>query len=111
MPYTDYEFYQGEYRGELSENEFERLIVPATAYVDMITFGRASEVQSTAAKLATCAVVDEAAAQEKPEMSSQTVGPWTQNYTTSNKGKDRRKYDAAAVYLAGTGLLYRGLDV
>lgn len=111
MPYTDYSFYQNEYHGKLDENEFNRLIVPATAYIKMITFGRSETIQSFEVELATCAVLDEIEAQEKPELSSQTVGPWTKHFVTKEKSGNQRKYDAAAVYLAGTGLLYRGLYV
>ena len=50
--YTDYTFYTGQYGGELTEEQFRRVIVPVSAHIRRITFDRADrsmeEVQHAA---------------------------------------------------------------
>ena len=50
--FTDYTFYTGQYGGELTEEQFRRVIVPVSAHIRRITFGRADrsmeEVQHAA---------------------------------------------------------------
>ena len=37
--YADYTFYVSEYRGNLTDEEFDKSVIPASAYVRRITFG------------------------------------------------------------------------
>ena len=64
--YTTYAYYISTYRGNLTEEEFEKSIVQATAYVRRITFGRAEQnMELDEVKLATCAICDLLANDEK----------------------------------------------
>ena len=57
--YADYTFYVSEYRGNLTDEEFDKSVIPASAYVRRITFGRADDnMEMEEVKLATCAVCE-----------------------------------------------------
>ena len=57
--YADYNFYVSEYKGQATEEEFQRQIVKASAHVRRITFGRADNcMEMEEVKLAACAVCD-----------------------------------------------------
>lgn len=112
-PYADYEYYAAVYGGALGQADFERHARRAAAYLDQITFGRAARVTDGPARArlrdACCAVIDECAREAQGgEVASETVGKWSRTYQASGRTAAGRRYDAAALYLAGTGLLYRG---
>ena len=112
MAYADYTFYTGTYKGNaIALADFDRLVTRASSYIDHITFGRATSYSTDdAVKMAACSVADTILAEENGgELTSQTVGSWSRSYVTSNKTSDQRLYDAARMYLAYTGLLYRGV--
>lgn len=113
MVYANYEYYAGIYGGTLAVADFVRLARAASAQIDAMTFGRAARVtdEGTLEKLrdACCAVVDLLLAEERGgEVASETVGKWSRTYATSGKSFAQRRYDAVALYLANTGLLYSG---
>lgn len=113
MIYADFAYYTGVYCGTMAEGDFLRLARAATAHIDALTFGRAASVTDagTKAKLqdACCAVADVLLAEERGgEVASETVGKWSRTYATSGKSFAQRCYDAVALYLANTGLLYSG---
>jgi len=110
MVYIEYGFYTTQYKGNvIPGSDFSRLATRASGYIDYITIGRAASYSADdAVKMAACAVADIMASLEKGgELSSQSVGGWTQNYVTTNKSNDRKLYDAAMIYLSNTGLLSR----
>lgn len=114
MPYADYTYYTGTYGGTMPETDFKRLSRLASAYLENITFGRTGKSQSESiqAKIkdACCAVADILYKKEQGgELTSQTVGPWTKQFATSGKTLDQQQYEAASMYLAMTGLMYRGV--
>lgn len=122
--YASYAYYISTYRGNLTEEEFEKSIVPATAHVRRITFGRADQnMELDEVKLATCAVCDLLANDEKArsQHSGRTVvSENTDGYSVtyeSGRGGDtaddflnRKIYKAAELYLEPTGLLYAGVE-
>lgn len=113
MPYANYSYYEGTYEGKMPEEDFYRLSRPASAYIDKITFGRAAgehpETIQSKIKDACCAVADILMKKEQGgELTSQTVGPWTKRFAASGKTMDQQQYEAAAMYLELTGLMYRG---
>jgi hypothetical protein len=113
MPYANYSYYTDTYKGIMPEEDFNRLNLQASAYIDQITFGRAArshpEAVQTKIKDACCAVADILMKKEQGgELTSQTVGPWTKHFASSGKTLDQQQYDAALLYLGMTGLLYRG---
>ena len=123
-PYVDYEFYAESYRGELSESEFQNAVIKATAHVRRITFGRAdSYVDGDEVKLATCAVCDVIAMEERKRtanngmaISSENTDGYSVSYVSElHSGEsteellNRKIYKAAEVFLIPTGLLDWGL--
>jgi len=107
VSYADYAYYTGTYKGgSIASSEFDRLIERAGAYLDRITGGRVPDPTPDSVKMAACAVAETwRINDEGGELVSQTVGPWSRSYATKAKSAERRLYDAAALYLSGTGLL------
>lgn len=122
--YASYAYYISTYRGNLTEEEFEKSIVPATAHVRRITFGRADQnMELDEVKLATCAICDLLANDEKArsQHSGRTVvSENTDGYSvTYENGRDgdtaddllnRKIYRSAELYLEPTGFLYMGVE-
>lgn len=111
MPYADYEYYRLTYHGSLPEETFTRLARRASAYLDRVSFGRIREA-TEAVKDACCAVVEAMELNERGGgIASETNDGVSVSYVagiSNAKSEDRRLYDAAFLYLGGTGLLYRG---
>lgn len=107
---ADYSYYTREYRGTQieAEAEFSALQIRAEAYINKITFGRADD--SNGVKNAVCAVCEVYAAEAKDRVSSETVGRHTVAYRENPKSLEKRAYQAASLFLANTGLMYRGLE-
>jgi len=122
MAYADYEFYKNVfYGGVLTEDNFRPLAERASEYIDYITLGRAvKNAELPQVKKCCCALAElyqiterakAAASSEEGELKSETVGGWSQSFTT---GADyATEYEGqllktARVYLEATGLLYRG---
>ena len=112
MIYIDYKYYKNQYRGNaVTEEDFPRLSIQASAILDAITFGNI-KIVSDEVKMACCAIMDEARAiSDIPiGVQSERVGPWSATYDSNVRGNQEQRYrDAAAVYLANTGLLFRGV--
>ena len=110
MIYADYSCYRDEYGGNrLDEERFPRWVREASAYLDQVTFGRAAgRAGSDPVRMACCAIADLLAQGETGRISSEMVGNWSRAYRLDEDSEGRRLYAAAARYLDGTGLLYRG---
>jgi len=108
-PYADYEFYTKEYGGmAIPEKAFTRLATEASFFIDRITFGRVTEPIDEV-KLATCKVAEVLHRIERNDgKSSESDGSVSVTYDLRTKNEVRLN-KAAVPYLAGTGLLYRGL--
>lgn len=112
---VDYIFYSTVYGGQMDEADFSRLSIRAAAFVDYITFGRANnalpEALQRQASFALCAVADgmKFNAAGGPVVSEINDGI-SVTYASASDARtaDRRLYDAAALYLAQTGLMFRG---
>jgi hypothetical protein len=118
--YADFEYYEDTYLGTaIAEADFPALALRASAYIDQITFQRAAEVTDESTldliKMATCAVAEEI---QKTQVSgdtggiaSESVGSHSVTYAdnaTARRSVEQKYLTAAALYLGGTGLLYRG---
>lgn len=125
MIYADYDFYVSEYRGEISQDAFDGVIVKACAHVRRITFGRADQhVDDENVKLAVCAACDAIAsfdARRKLHNGANIVSENTDGYSVSYANEQasgettegvisRKVYHAAEVFLLPTGLLNWGVD-
>ena len=120
--YADYNFYVNEYQGRrLSMDEFQKYILPASAHVRRITFGRADlhkDVEEV--KLATCSVCDTLDEINKSTINGQQIASENNDgYSVSyvnESGKSsaqiflQKVYAAAEIYLSTTDLLNFGVD-
>ena len=135
MTYADFEYYSGTYMGAVSENDFPRLVVRASSFLDYYTRNKAKDHDDLdAVKMCCCALVDKYAvieaahtlavktlanaAANDAEVKSETVGGYSRTLATGgesalsalNATDGAKKLLAAtcAEYLSHTGLLYRG---
>lgn len=111
---VEYSFYTGSFHGTLPEDEFERCAVFAAAYLEELTGGKCSGTlpEQTAAKvkMAFCAVAEAYAVNgQGGEVAAEANDGVSVSYRSAATTSAQRLYDAAAVYLAATGLLYRGV--
>lgn len=135
MIYADYTYYAGIYMGSVSEDDFPRLAVRASSFLDYYTQNRVKDnADLDAVKMCCCALIDQYAlldAAQKaatkslanagdPETKSESVGSYSRTLTTGGEAA-KSVLDAASTskqmlanlcneYLAHTGLLYRGGD-
>lgn len=135
MVYADYDFYFDTYHGTVSAEDFCRLAVRASAFLDYYTQNRAKDnAELEAVKMATCALVDRykliedaqelarknvaVGLSDDAELQSESVGGYSRTFRSSGdsslaalKAADEARRSLAEVareYLAHTGLLYRG---
>lgn len=115
MTYADYQYYTESFGGTMPAPDFARLSRQASAYLDRVTFdriavGQPDEIRARV-KDACCAVADTYFALEKSAgVVSESNDGLSVTYDHSSKTDGQKLYDAAALYLGGTGLLYRGVD-
>lgn len=136
MAYADYVFYKNEYFGRaVAEDDFPRLALRGSRYIDYITQGRAEvKADLEAVKMCCCELAEQCqtieTAQELSqkslssgaaggaELQSETVAAWSRSYRSGGDSALSAAQAAAeaksALYaivlrhLAHTGLLYRG---
>lgn len=122
--YADYTFYVSEYRGNLTDEEFDKSVIPASAHVRRITFGRADDnMEMEEVKLATCAVCDLIANDEKVRsehlgrvVTSENTDGYSVSYESGGNGGTADEllggkiFDTLELYLMPTGLLYMGVE-
>lgn len=135
MTYADFEFYSGCYYGSVSEEDFQRLAVRASSFLDYYTQNRTKKYADLhEVKMACCALVDKYAVIDAAqalaakrltdasaadaEIKSETVGGYSRTLATGGESAisalsatdAARKLlaDTCNEYLAHTGLLYRG---
>ena len=117
MVYADFAYYSKEYGGTMPEEDFKRLSRRASAYLDQVTFDRVAagqpETVMSKVKDACCAVADAWLLNEQGGgVASATNDGISVTYVAgvSNSSTDgQRLYEAAALHLGNTGLLYRGV--
>lgn len=111
----------GQYGGELTEEQFRRVIVPVSAHIRRITFDRADrsmeEVQHAACACCDLLYADQAAKAEHQgrEVASENTDGYSVSYVQEQGGKTAQEilagkiYQTAALYLEPTGLLNMGV--
>lgn len=108
---ADYGFYATVYGGQLAEAEYKRLRARARLEIENLTFGRAYSVTDedtiTRVKMAECAVADELSRMKNGVLASASNDGYSETYVTTRSARQRVS-DAAARYLALTGLLFAG---
>ena len=116
--YADYEFYTDTYLGTaIAETAYDALALQASAELDCLTFGRVAPIVTADEDadlierigMATCAVADAMHALESTggAIQFEMVGRHSISYA-SPLSASQRLAQAAARWLGGTGLLYRG---
>ena len=135
MTYADYTYYTGTYMGAVSKNDFPRLVVRASSFLDYYTRNMAKDhADLDAVKMCCCALVDKYAvieaaqalamknlanaAANDAEVKSETVGSHSRTFATGGEsalsalnatdGAKKLLAETCMEYLANTGLLYRG---
>lgn len=135
MTYADYDYYSGTYLGTVSEEDFPRLAVRASSFLDYYTQNRAKDnADMDAVKMCCCALIDKYAvieaaqalamknlanaAANDAEVKSETVGSYSRTLATGGEsalsalnatdGAKKLLAETCMEYLAHTGLLYRG---
>lgn len=118
---ADFNFYALNYKGSAipDENAFESAVVEAQAYVDALITDRTNlryDFVTEAYNKAICAAADEIykanTIDEGGVLLSESVGNHSKSYKDTAKSSQERnksKYDKVRMYLANTGLLYRGI--
>ena len=115
--YVDYAFYTDTYNGLLTEAEFLRFGVRATAEINRITSQKAKNATGEVlelVKLAECAVIDELSYQSlggSGDVTSESNDGISRSYATGAVSKSsRQRIDAAAyTWLCDTNLLFVGI--
>ena len=134
MTYADYDYYSGNYMGTVSEEDFPRLAVRASSFLDYYTQNRAkNNADMDAVKMCCCALVDKyqlieaaqhlaatrlTAALTGDEVKSETVGGYSRTLASGGEsaaaalnatdGARKLLAETCNEYLAHTRLLYRG---
>ena len=135
MTYADFEYYSGIFMGAVSEEDFPRLAVRASSFLDYYTRNKAADNATLdAVKMCCCALVDKyavieaaqalaqknlaSAAVNDAEIKSETVGGYFRTLATGGEsalsalnatdGAKKLLAETCREYLAHTGLLYRG---
>ena len=135
MVYADFAYYSGTYMGTVSEENFPRLAVRASSFLDYYTLNKAKDnADLDAVKMCCCALVDKYAvieaaqalamknlansAANDAEVKSETVGSYSRTMATGGEsalsalsatdGAKKLLAETCMEYLAHTGLLYRG---
>ena len=118
--YASYDYYVLNYHGKLiPADDFEALATKASAFIDYYTLGRAGKnADLDAVKMAMCACAEQyqsiEAAQERAaggELASESVGSYSRSYRSAAEitaNARTQLAQAVQMYLAPTGLLYRG---
>jgi hypothetical protein len=120
MSYVDFTYYTGTFLGTaIAESDFPRLALRASSTIDMLTFQRAAAIADDPTidliAMATCAVAEVIQAVEADGgtdgITSEGIGSSRVTYAPNSSAsrKTKQKYsEAAGLYLASTGLMYRG---
>lgn len=116
MNAVDYSFYTNRFGGRLSAEDFMRLLPYASAYLSHLSCGRTdgelSDALTERAHYALCALVDAYSLNEQGGgVAAETNDGISVTYVSSHcaKSEGQRLYEAAALFLSGTGLLFRGV--
>lgn len=122
--YADYDFYKSVYHGSMTEDEFNRHIIKASAYVRRMTFGRAdANAENDEIRLSACAVCDvyaddnkRRAGHEGRNIASENNDGYSVSFVQEQCGGEtseellyRKAYKAAEIFLADIGLLDWGV--
>lgn len=108
--FADYEYYKSVCGGGLSEEEFSRVAAKASAYIDKVTFGRASEhADDERVKRCCCDLCDSLSTISGGVKQSESVGSWSVTYANSENASESNYARAACRVWLPADWLYRGV--
>lgn len=131
--YTDYDFYNNTYKGNMPEYDFLKVVTKASAEVRKNIFDRNISKYEEEVQMATCSVADVLSKIEQLELrkdklvssdavnkvvSSESVGDLSRTFANTSNLSDLEKEisnqkskikEEIRLYLLHTGLLYRGV--
>lgn len=128
--YTNYEFYKNTYKGNMPNDDFDRLVIRASTEVQNVIMNRDISNHIAEVQLATCSVADIFNKIQKIEdkkaklisddkiISSKKVADLSINYANATNIKEldeeitnltNKIKEEIKRYLINTGLLYRGV--
>ena len=131
--YTNYDFYNSTYKGDMPKDKFDKLVIGASYEVQKNIFNRDITNYEDEVQLATCSVADilfqiEQIEQRKSKLvssgssdkiiSSESVGDYSRTFANTNNMKDledeisnqkNKIQEEIRKYLLHTGLMYRGV--
>lgn len=106
--YADYEFYKS-VGGGLSSEEFSRIAAKASAYIDKLTLGRASDhVNDERVKRCCCELCDTLSA-VSGGVKSEKVGSWSVTYANPESASELGCARAACRVWLPAEWLYKGV--
>lgn len=126
--YTDYDFYKDTYKGNMPEDDFNKLVIRASYEIRKNIFNRDITGYEDEVQLATCSVADtllniEQLKNKKEKilsnqtLKSESVGDYSRTFDTSSVNDIETEIsnlrtkiiEEIRMYLLDTGLLYRGV--
>lgn len=122
--YTDYNFYVSKYKGDMPQDDFDKLVIRASAEVRKNIFNRTILGYEEEVQMATCSVADilkQIESLNKKDdnetVKSESVGDYSRTYTSITPAEKDVKIsnlkskisEEIRMYLLDTGLLYRGV--
>lgn len=131
--YTNYKFYESTYKGDMPEDDFEKIVIRASAEVRKNIFNRDITNYKDDVQMATCSVADILFKIEQLEIrkdklvsnnaadkvvSSESVGDLSRTFANTTNLNDLENeisnqkvkiIEEIRMYLLHTGLLYRGV--
>ncbi len=126
--YTDYDFYSNTYKGNMPEDDFNKLVIRASYEVQRNIFDRDITGYEDEVQLATCSITDILLKIEilenkketifsKQTLKSESVGDYSRTFDTTSvsdievqiSNQKEKIKEELKKYLLITGLLYRGV--
>lgn len=108
--FANYTYYRDTFGGELDKQMFKKLSAKASAYIDKITFGRASEhADDERVKRCCCELCDSLSAISDGVKQSESVGSWSVTYANSENTSELNYARAACRVWLPADWLYRGV--
>lgn len=116
--YADYAFYKDTYKGKLSEEKFNTLVIQASQYIRYATMERSDSYEGDELKYAVCEVTEIYGQFESNTNGRIVQGESNDGYSItyaaegasgelSEQVRDRKSYQALKKWIAWTGLLSR----
>lgn len=130
IEYADYKYYLNSYKGDMSELDFKRLLIKASAIINNHIFNRDIKGYEEEVQIATCSVIDilynienintkinQISNENNKIVASESVGDLSRTFTNSTiidlnneiANQKNKIEEEIRTYLLSTGLLYRGI--